>query len=197
MLRGQRGAETVRLATLGPLDHTVCDFPVLIVWNLKHWLAFCFPPLIFVVHMISWMPRKAYTSWAFPVISPSLCTYLSPHKMYTVCQTLHSLLTPQLPGLWWVLLGAHPFPNISFNFFSPFKMFCISLPAIWNRRSKYSFASLFKPANALIYNDQDGLNGTFPRTKAEVGDQRQLALETQSTHPASAENATQKSALWY
>ena len=68
-------------------------------------------------------------------------------------------------------------------------MFCISLPAIWNRKSKYSFASLFKPANTFIYNDQDGLNGTFPRTKAEVGDQ---SLQPSSAHPTSAENATQK-----
>ena len=75
-------------------------------------------------------------------------------------------------------------------------MFCISLPAIGNRKSKYSFASLFKPANALLYNDQDGLNGTFPRTKAEVGDQWQsLHLKPSTAHPATAENATQKCVL--
>ena len=72
-------------------------------------------------------------------------------------------------------------------------MFCISLPAIGNTKSKYSFASLFKPANALIYNDQDALNGTFLRAKAEVEDQRQsLHLKPSTAHPASAENATQK-----
>ena len=75
-------------------------------------------------------------------------------------------------------------------------MFCISLPAIGNTKSKYSFASLFKPANALIYNDQDALNGTFLTAKAEVEDQRQsLHLKPSTAYPASAENATQKCVL--
>ena len=75
-------------------------------------------------------------------------------------------------------------------------MLCISLPAIQNRKFKYSFASLFKPANTFIYNEQEALDGTFPRTKAEVGDQRQsLHLKPSTAHPASAENATQKCVL--
>ena len=120
--------------------------------------------------------------------------------VYGVAQSRTRLkrLSSSSSNPWWVFLGAHPFPTSLVLILPAFEMLCISLPAIQNRKFKYSFASLFKPANTFIYNEQEALDGTFPRTKAEVGDQRQsLHLKTQYCPPCLCWECHTKVCAWY